>query len=135
MELIDVFNSMFKDRSKWKNLTNEDKEKFFFIINRYMSKKFPEKSKLLNDKLINKVSAMDTWYLFTNDMNYPKWFWSKSSKSNKKEKEVSISVDEINKVCLELELKIEDVYYLLNNYPEIISEEVSFYRNGSKQNK
>ena len=32
-ELIDVANAMFRYKEKWKDITDEDKEKFFFIFN------------------------------------------------------------------------------------------------------
>ena len=47
-EIIDIANALFTDKNKWKDITDEDKEKFFFIFNRYFSKKYPEKSQLLN---------------------------------------------------------------------------------------
>ena len=37
-ELIDVVNAMFTNKDRWKSISNEDKEKNFFIINRYMCK-------------------------------------------------------------------------------------------------
>jgi hypothetical protein len=30
-ELIDVANAIFKEKNKWKDISDEDKEKFFFI--------------------------------------------------------------------------------------------------------
>ena len=82
-EIIDVANAIFTKKSEWKNITDEDKEKFFFVFNRYFAKKYPEKAQLLNLKNIDKVSAFDLWYQFMLDKPYPKWFWSKSEKSEK----------------------------------------------------
>ena len=79
-ELIDVANAMFRSKKDWVNIKDEDKEKFFFIFNRYFSKMYPEKSQLLNLKNINKVSSMDIWFHFMKDKPYPGWFWSKGNK-------------------------------------------------------
>lgn len=131
-ELIDVANAMFKDKKNWENITNDEKEKFFFIFNRYFSKKYPEKSQLLNDKLINKVAALDTWYLFMLNIPYPKWFWSKSESSKTKPE---ISEDEITQLMIELDLKKEDIEILIKYYPKLIKEELKYYKDAKKPNK
>lgn len=131
-ELIDVANAMFKDKNKWKDISDEDKEKFFFIFNRYFSKKYPEKSQLLNDKLINKVAALDTWYLFMVNIPYPKWFWSKSESSKTKPE---ISEDEVTQLMIELDLKREDIEILIKYYPKLVKEELKYYKDAQKPNK
>lgn len=131
-ELIDVANAMFKDKKNWEGISSEDKEKFFFIFNRYFSKKYPEKSQLLNDKLIDKVSALDTWYLFMLNIPYPKWFWSKSESSKTKPE---ISEDEITQLMIELDLKKEDIEILIKYYPKLIKEELKYYKDAKKPNK
>ena len=131
-ELIDVVNAMFKDRKKWITITDDDKVKFFFIITRYMSKKYPDKSQLLNNKLINSVSAMDTWFIFASSIPYPKWFWSKSASSKIKP---DISDDEIFHLANEYNMKKEDVEMLLRLYPEVVKDEVKYYRDAQKPSK
>jgi hypothetical protein len=64
-------------------LSDEDKEKFFFIFNRYFSKKYTKKSQLLNNKNVDKSISLDLWYYFMLDKPYPNWFWSKSPKFEK----------------------------------------------------
>ena len=83
-EITDVANALFTNKQNWTSITDEDKEKYFFIFNRYFSKKYPEQAQLLNLKSINKVSAFDTWYYFMINKPYPKWFWSKSKKKTDK---------------------------------------------------
>ena len=131
-ELIDVVNAMFTNKDRWKSISNEDKEKNFFIINRYMCKKFTDKSKLFNDKLINKVSAMDTWYIFMMDKPYPKWFWSKSEV--KKEKPI-ISEDEMNYLMQTFDISENDIEMLNRFYPDVVTEEIKYYKDVRKSNK
>jgi len=125
-ELIDVANAMFRFRDKWDKITIEDKERFFFIFNRYFSKKYPTKAYLLNMKNIDKSTSMDLWYHFMSDKGYPSWFWSKSPKV------LSEGFDDKDyKLLLEkLSLnKNEDLDYLIINYPDLIKEELKFYKN------
>jgi hypothetical protein len=124
-ELIDVANAMFRNKKDWINISIEDKEKYFFIFNRYFSKKYPTKSQLLNNKNIDKSSSLDLWYHFMLDKSYPNWFWSKSSKSNKS----SLDKKDIELLMTKLQLnKEEDLIYLLDRYPNFIEEELKFYK-------
>lgn len=126
-ELIDVANAMFKNKKDWDNITDEDKEKFFFIFNRYFSKMYPEKSQLLNLKNINKVSSMDLWYYFMLNKPYPKWFWSKSPK------EKPIIPDKDFKLLMrKFNLKDLDVEYLIDNHFDFIKEELKYFKDVEK---
>lgn len=122
-ELIDVANAMFRNKSEWVKITDEDKEKNFFIFNRYFSKKFPDKSQLLNSKNVDKVSSMDIWYYFMLNKPYPNWFWSKSSK----EKPIIPNKD-FKMLLGKLKIKDLDLHYLIENHFDFIKEELKYYK-------
>lgn len=126
-ELIDVFNAMTKNRG-WSDISNEDKEKNFFIFNRYFAKKYPEKSQLLNTKNIDKVMAMELWYHFIQNEPYPKWFWSKGDKAKKPE----ISAKDFKSLLGLLMIKPDDLDYLIKNHFDFIKEELTFINKLSK---
>jgi hypothetical protein len=127
-EIIDVANALFKDRNKWKDITDEDKNKFFFIFNRYLAKKYTENSQLLNHKEIDKVSSFDLWYYFLLDKPYPKWFWSKD------ENKVKSKISDKEKVNLQNHLKCDtvDLDYLILNHEDFILEELKYLKNLEK---
>lgn len=128
--LLSVFNSMFREKNDWKYLTDKQKETYFFIINRNLSKKFPEKAQLLNLKTIDKVAAMDTWYYFMINKPYPNWFWSKGEKSEKSE-----IVDKDYKLLLQkLKIKDIDLDYLIINNIDYIKQELKYYKQLEKGN-
>lgn len=127
--LLAIFNCMVKNKNDWEYVTDEQKEKFFFIINRQLSKKYPEKSKLLNDKLINKVSAMDTWYFFMLDKPYPKWFWSKSAVDKQKSE---WNESDLKSLMFESDISREDLQILINYYPDIVKEEIKYLKDAQK---
>ena len=130
-ELIDVANAMFTNKRNWVNISDEDKEKFFFIFNRYFAKKYPEKSQLLNLKVIDKVSALDLWYHFMLNKPYPNWFWSKSEKAEKSD----ISEKEYKLLLLNLKIKDIDLDYLIQHHIDFIKEELRYYKDLEKNNK
>jgi hypothetical protein len=127
--LLAISKCMFQDRNKWKYISTQQKEKWFFIINRNMSKKFPHLSQLLNDKKIDKSSALDLWYYYMLDKPYPNWFWSKSLKFDKSELDDKDFKLLFEKMGLNKE---DDLIYLIQNYPDIIMEELKFYKTKNK---
>ncbi len=127
-EIIDIANAMFKTRSEYSSIKDEDKEKFFFIFNRYFSKKYPQMSHLLNLKNTDKSQAMDLWFHFMKDKPYPQWFWSKSP-SDKPE----IPEKDFKLLMMRLKLKEFDIDYLVKNFPDFIKEELKYYKQLDKQ--
>ena len=128
-EIIDVANALFTNKQNWSKITDEDKEKYFFIFNRYFSKKYTHQAQLLNLKNIDKVLAFDTWYYFMLDKPYPKWFWSKSEKAEKSE----ISEKDYKLLLQKLQVKDTDLDYLIDNHLEFIKEEIKYYKQIEKQ--
>lgn len=132
-KLTEVVNCLFKDRKNYRSLEKEDKELNFFIINRYLSKKFPEYAEKFNDKSIDKSLALDMWFLYLSDKvdwSVFKWFWSKTPKKTKflSEKE--------NKILLQrLMLKQEDLNILCQYYPDLVKEELKYYKELIKNEK
>lgn len=127
--LLAISNVIFKDKDKWKYVTDNQKEEFFFIFNRFFCKKYPSRSQLLNNKTIDKVTAFNLWFYFNIDKPYPKWFWSKSTKS----KISDIDEKDFDLLMKKLNLnKPDDLNYILNNYSELIEEELKFYKTKNK---
>lgn len=126
--LLAITNSMFKDRNNWKWVTNEQKEEFFFIINRLMSKRFPQKAQLLNSKYINKVVGLDLWFEFMKSNTYPSWIWSKGEQQKN-----TISETDYKILLKNLNIKDIDLDYLIHNHPDFISEELKHYKKLEKQ--
>ena len=128
-ELIDVFNAMLKNKKDWVKITSDDKEKFSFIFNRYFSKKYIEQAALMNIKGIDKVLVMDLWYNFMLTQPFPKWFWSKSEKTDKPK----ITEKEFKMLTIKLKVKPDDINYLIDKHPEFIKDELDYYKKLEKQ--
>jgi hypothetical protein len=126
-ELIDVFKALVS-KSGWDKISDEDKIKNFFIINRYMSKKYPEKAQLLNIKVIDKVSSLDLWHYFIKDKPYPNWFWSKSEKTDKPD----IPEKDYKLLIQKLKVKSIDLDYLIEHNPDFIKEELKYIKDIEK---
>ena len=122
-ELIDVFKAMMR-KGSWESITVEEKEKNFFIINRNLSKRYPEQAQLLNLKNIDKVVGMELWYQFMKNEPYPDWFWSKIEKSDK-----PVLVPKDYKMLLvSLKIKPDDLDYLIEKHFDFVKDELSYIK-------
>jgi hypothetical protein len=79
--LLDFTKALFGSDQVWSNITREDKEAHYFIINRMFAKKYPEWSCILSQDNIDKSSAMDSWHHLVRGRGYEAWFWKKSPNS------------------------------------------------------
>lgn len=127
--IIGVFDAMIKNKSNWKYVTDKQKEEFSFIFNRYFSKKYIEQAALMNIKGIDKVLVMDLWYNFMLTQPFPKWFWSKSEKTDKPK----ITEKEFKMLTIKLKVKPDDINYLIDKHPEFIKDELDYYKKLEKQ--
>jgi hypothetical protein len=127
-EITDVANAMFRSRDR-NLISSEDKEKFFFIFNRYFAKRYPEKAQMLNLKGMDKAAAMDIWFAFMKTQPYPDWFWSKSPKMEK-----DLPEKEYKSLLRHLEVKEQDLDYILDRFPDFAKEELAYLKKLDKGN-
>lgn len=126
--LLAVFNTLSKDRNNWKYVTSEQKEKFFFIINRNLSKIYPNISLLLNNKNISKIDALDLWFYYLSNISsydYVKKFWSKDTNLVVDKKD-TISKKDYSILLEKLELKTSDLDFLVKYFESNVKEESKY---------
>lgn len=135
--LKDVVNYLIKDRKNYKNLTNKEKDYNFFIINRFMSKKYPHIANKLNLKSMDKSMGLDIWFFEIGkeikegniDFSFFKWFWSKSPKT----KENDLSITDNKYLLSRLNLTQDDLNFLMRFYEEDVLDELSYLKKLDKQ--
>lgn len=130
--LKEVTNIMFKDKKDWKKVTDEEKSAYFFIINRYFSKRYPDLAQKLNLKEIDKSIGMDLIFNFMLNQPYPKWLWSKSD--NKVEKEFLTEKQEL-KLLERFNIKKEELDFLVIFYPQDVKEEIDYIEQNERVKK
>ena len=71
-----VVNSIFNNKKLYNNIDDNEKEKFFFIFNRYMARAHPYNAEALNKNGIDTLLALDIWNRFSEKTTQiPKWFY------------------------------------------------------------
>jgi len=132
--ILELSKTMFTNKENWKWVTDEQKQQFFFIFNRYFSRRYPEFSQLLNDKSIDKSVGMDLWAYFIMDKPYPQWFWPKSKKTTKSDKDDN----HFEELLETFGLKEQELKFIMDNYPDEVNDEINYLKlqkNGNKREK
>ena len=106
MKLFDYIKVLFSTEEKWNKLKPYDKIKNNFMVNRFMSIKFPVQANLFNTLKIDPVGQAEAWRLVSSKFNrVPGFIYTKVKKSAKqKAKEWNP-----NPKALELYMKFNEI--------------------------
>jgi hypothetical protein len=104
MELFDIIQIIFTNPSKYSLLSNLEKRKYFFILNRRFAIQHPMQANALQHIKVNQVAVIDFWQNFLKKQYkgyIPKWIYTKGVKKTQeiKEKKLTINNDLINEYC------------------------------------
>ena len=123
IDFITLANIIFKDKNKYKFVSDEEKESNFFKLNRKFAFKYIKQAQFFNNKNVDKPSALDIWYqIFYKTTNgTPKWWWQTKqpikSKSEFNPKELKLIKNYYN-------INDNDVDFLIKFYNENLKNDI-----------
>jgi hypothetical protein len=100
IQLFDYIKLVFsKDEKAWKELKNTDKSRNFFMLNRFMSIRFPVQAAVLSHYRIDPESVSDYWHRTMSNLHSstPKWIYAKTIKKKDIEKKLELPSNEMIK--------------------------------------
>jgi len=104
MKLFDYIKVMFSSTEKWNKLKAYDKVKNSFMVNRFMSIKFPMQANLFNVLKTDPMGAAESWRMVASKFNrVPGWIYTRVRKIKKEKKW------EPTKEALDFYLKINEI--------------------------
>ena len=87
MKLFDYIKVMFSSSEKWKKLKAYDKIKNNFMMNRFMSIKFPMQANLFNVLKTDPVGTAESWRMIASKFTrVPGWVYTRVRKTKKEKK-------------------------------------------------
>lgn len=100
MELFDIIKTIFKNDYEWDKVTNSDKSRNYFMINRIMAIQFPIQADQFNRLRVIPYPVVDWWHrtLSKNYTRTPTWIFTKTNKSKASKKNVNKTFDELPEV-------------------------------------
>lgn len=110
--LFDYMKLIFsRDEKKWKELSDMDKSRNFFMMNRFLSIHYPVQAHALSLLRINPSAAADYWHRSMSTMHttVPGWIYAKTKKKDEQEKKMELpSESMIQWYCLKNEMSRKD---------------------------
>ncbi len=117
-------SAIFGKKADWDKVTNNDKEKMFFIFNQYMAKKDPMRAQFFNEKGTDVVIALEIWKQFNkNSSGTPFWFWKGKRTIEKSEED--LLVEEITKLY---DLDKYEIFYLKRYEKELYLQMINEFK-------
>jgi len=122
IDFITLSNIIFKDKDKFKYVSDEEKETNFFMLNRKFAFKFLKQAQFFNNKNIDKPSSIDIWFqIFNNSTGTPQWWWK--SKANPKPKSIIPNPD-IKLIKEYYNLTDNDIDFLIKYQPDKVKLDI-----------
>jgi hypothetical protein len=137
MELFDVVNAIFH-KTKWKEVARTDKDRYFFMINRFISIGVPKQASMFNIKHIPKEHVLDYWNRQLSRLynKIPDWIYTKGQKASKNEKnDVNIDIEIIKLYCEYNKCSQEEFNMIQKFAPQILEQEIPMYSQLLKSKK
>jgi len=125
VDFITLANIIFKDKDKYKFITDDEKKDAFFVLNRKFAYKDIRKAQFFNNKNIDKSSSLDIWYqIFYGTTNgTPDWWWKTKQPSKNKIKS-EFNNNDINLIKDYYEIKNSDVEFLIKYYSKDLKDDI-----------
>ena len=83
-KLFDFVKIMFTKPNQYKNVKNFNKKRHHFMINRFMSIKYPSNAQMFNINGINGGNVVECWATVASRFkSVPGWFYTKTKKAAK----------------------------------------------------
>jgi len=132
VDFITLANIIFKDKDKYKYISDEEKEDNFFILNRKYAIKYLKQAQFFNFKSINKASAIDIWYqvFYKNTNGTPQWWWK--TKQLPKEKSEFSNAD-MKLIREYYSITTDDMNFLIKFYSEKLKEDIKRLKKFKKE--
>lgn len=115
---FNIINSFFNN--KWEEISDSDKSRNFFMINRICSIQFPIQANYFNNIKISPSSAIDFWKVLLSNKykSCPKWTWTKTNKKQKEVKSMTYKPEVLDFIKERYQISNREIEELGDFFPE-----------------
>lgn len=128
VELFDFVKLSFIATDKqWSELNDSDKSRNFFMMNRFLSIKFPVQVSVLSHMRINAPSTMDYWHMTLSKLfkSVPPWIYAKTKKKAVEDKKKNLPSEQMVKwYCQKEEMSRKDYECSVTLFGDEFLEEI-----------
>jgi len=132
VDFITLGNIIFKDKNKYKFITDEEKHNCFFILNRKFAIKYLKQAEFFNNKNINRSSALDVWYqvFYKTTNGTPDWWWKTKQQVKPKSEFTNIDIKLVKEYY---DLSDSDMKFLIKFYSEKLKLDIKRLKKFKKE--
>lgn len=125
VDFVTLANIIFKDKSKYKYVSDEEKEDSFFKLNRKFAFKDIKIAQFFNFKNVDKPSALDIWFqvFYKTTNGTPQWWWQTKQVSKVKVKS-DFNNNDLDIIKEYYEISNRDIDFLIKYYDEKLREDI-----------
>ena len=125
IDFITLANIIFKDKNKYKFVSDEEKEASFFMLNIKYAIKYLKQAQFFNNKNIDRASAIDIWYqvFYKTTNGTPPWWWKTNQKPKDKQKSDFNNTD-IKLIKEYYNINNKDIDFLIKFYSDKLKEDI-----------
>jgi hypothetical protein len=128
IQLFDYIKIVFSnDEKAWREIKDIDKSRNFFMLNRFMSIKFPVQAAALSHYKIDAPGVSDYWHRTMSNLfkSTPNWVYAKTKKKNEESKKIDLPSDEMIKwFCEKNEMSRAEFYQNVNFFGDAFLKEI-----------
>lgn len=100
-KLFNFTKIFFGNNPKYHDVTNYQKKKHRFMMNRFMAIRYPDTAERFNVNKINPVAVINLWRIVGRKYNRtPQWFWTKTKKPKEKKSKTFVPSEDTVKFYL-----------------------------------
>lgn len=106
--------------NEWDEITNKDKIKNFFIINRIFSIAYPLQANLFNHIKIEQSEVVDFWKIFISKKHkkLPNFIWTKTIKNQKDKNKNKYKEEVLNFIKEKYQISNREINDLIDFFPQ-----------------
>jgi len=123
IDYITLANIIFKDKDKYKFISDEEKENNFFALNRKFAFKYIKQAQFFNNKNIDRASTLDIWFqiFYKTTKGTPAWWWkTKQTPKNKSE----FNSKDLKLIKEHYDITDKDIEFLIKFYNEKLKNDI-----------
>lgn len=133
MELFDLTKIIFERPNEWQEVSNADKRKWYYLIQRRFCIQHPIQANALQRMKVEQAYVLDFWqrYMYrTYGGRTPGWMYTAGVKKAKDKKETKMKVSDsvITQYAKMMELDKKSVFDALEFYPDVMLSELKQFQ-------
>lgn len=133
-----IFDTTQKGVAGWDNVSNPDKKRNSFMVNRMMAIQYAPTANALNELYIDSVGVVESWRIAVlssglKSQRIPSWIYTKTAKAQSDNPFSKLKKETLIQYCRMHECGMRELREMHRRFPSETMEELEYIENGVKE--